>query len=139
MHKSVSQDILCQSCRLAAIAMGALRSSHKSTSKAYALLYAIMLLLLIGFFLTSLRTSTGITLDRLTNSHIRFQETLYLQSLEQAAKLCHAAQIASGDFVLDDDYKGGFEIVGDRVFLYIEAINRRTGQILRSTKDIALP
>lgn len=111
---------------------------RSKVSKAYALLYAAMFLLLISFFLTSLRTSTDITLDRLTNSHIRFQSALYLRSLEQVARICLASHITSGDFVLDADYSGGFEIIGDRVAMYIEAINRRTGQTIRSTKELTL-
>lgn len=116
-------------------------SSHSAPRalKAYALLYATMFLLLISFFLTSLRTSTGITLDRLTNSHIRFQSALYLRSLEQVARICLTSHITSGDFVLDADYSGGFEIIGHRVVMYVEAINRRTGQTIRSTKELIIP
>lgn len=111
-----------------------------STSRAYALLYAMMFLLLITFFIMQFRANTAITLDRITNAHIRFQSQLYLRSLEQMAKICRGEpKLSALDFTLDSGYVGGFEIIGDEAFLYVEALNRRTGQTLRSTKEITLP
>lgn len=115
-------------------------STPPSVKPAYALLYAMMFLLLITFFIMQFRANTAITLDRVINAHIRFQSQLYLQSLEQIARICRDdARLLALDFTLDSGYVGGFEIVGKQAFLYVEALNRRTGQILRSTKEIALP
>ncbi len=112
----------------------------RQTTRAYALIYATMLLLLISFILISLRTSTGITLDRITNAHIRFQSSLYLLSLEQIAKICkQKPDFTQADFYLDSGFFGGFEIDSDTAFLYVQATNLRTGQTLRSTKFIKFP
>lgn len=117
-----------------------IQSSPPGTRAAYALLYAMMFLLLITFFIMQFRANTAITLDRIVNAHIRFQSQLYLHSLEQAARICRDdPRLLALDFTLDSGYVGGFEIVGKQAFLYIEALNRRTGQILRSTKEITLP
>lgn len=112
------------------------------TSRAYALIYALFLLVLISYFVSSLRQNDGIKLDRIANSHIHFQSLLHIQSLDKIARIYATKQkphaSLTGRFDFGGGYVGGFEIVGKRAFLYVEAQNKRTSQILRQTKEITL-
>ncbi|OBV29446.1 hypothetical protein BKN38_02380 [Helicobacter sp. CLO-3] len=115
------------------------KSARAKLTSAYALIYAAMILLFVTFILSSLRNSSGIAIDRATNAHINFQSNLYLQSLERIARICAQKQgFLQAEFALDDGFVGGFEIQGSDAFLYIQALNRRTGQTMRATKTITL-
>ncbi len=108
-------------------------------TKAYALLYGAMLLILVGFFILNLRQIEGVKLDRISNSHIHFQSQLYLQSLQKIANLCIANnRFTQAHFDFGAGYEGGFELVNQTIYLYVQAQNKRTSQILRATREVSL-
>lgn len=125
-----------------------IRSKKPSSKKAFGLIYAAMFLVIVGLFLASIRTSSGVSLDRITNSHLRFQSSLYLRSLEDIALICaNKPHFHQGRFDFGNGYVGGFALqtqnigadTSTKAYLYVEAKNLRTGQILRSTKEVYLP
>lgn len=123
-------------------------TNQTTSKKAFGLIYAAMFLVIVGLFLASIRASSGVSLDRLTNSHLRFQSSLYLRSLEDIALICaNKPNFHQGRFDFGNGYVGGFALQTQHIgannstkaYLYVEAKNLRTGQILRSTKEIYLP
>lgn len=116
-----------------------LLAQKRCAKDAFGLIYAAMLLAIVGLFLANIRLSNGITLDRTTNSHLRFQSALYLRSLEDIARICaNKPNFTKGRFDFGGGYVGGFALRGDSAYLYVEAKNLRTGHILRATKEIPL-
>lgn len=125
-----------------------IHAQKQSSQNAFGLIYAAMFLVIVGLFLASIRTSSGISLDRITNSHLRFQSSLHLRSLEDIALICaNKPNFHQGRFDFGNGYVGGFALQTQHIganaqvkaYLYVEAKNLRTGQILRSTKEIYLP
>lgn len=125
-----------------------IHAKKQSSHNAFGLIYAAMFLVIVGLFLANIRTSSGISLDRITNSHLRFQSSLYLRSLEDIALICaNKPNFHQGRFDFGNGYVGGFALqtqhtgadTQTKAYLYVEAKNLRTGQILRSTKEIYLP
>lgn len=119
-----------------------INTKSSSTKGAFGLVYAAIFLAIVGLFLANARLSTSISLDRITNSHIHFQSVLYLQSLEDIARLCaNKPDFNQGRFDFGGGYIGGFSLQHkeSKAYLYVEGKNLRTGQILRATKEIYLP
>ena len=119
-------------------------TKSNSAKEAFGLVYAAIFLAIVGLFLANARLSTSISLDRITNSHIHFQSTLYLRSLEDIARLCaNKSDFTQGRFDFGDGYIGGFSLQHKdsmtKAYLYVEGKNLRTGQILRATREIYLP
>lgn len=120
------------------------KSARKALTIAFAresfgLIYAAILLAIVGLFLANMRLSNGMTVDRITNSHLRFQSALFLRSLEDIAQICaNKPNFTKGRFDFGGGYVGGFFLQGSSAYLYVEAKNLRTGQILRATKEILL-
>lgn len=117
--------------------------------RAYGVFYAIAVLLGIVYIsLASLRTQST-QIDRLLNSHISFQSSLFVQSLAQIATLCLQEydfdHCQSDFFVFNRDFSGGYSLKENKdnkngyyADIYIEAKNLRNARTLRTTAEVFL-
>lgn len=118
-----------------------------STHSAYGLFYAIAVLLgVIYISLATIRTQ-GTQIDRLLNTHIAFQSSLFVQSLAEIATLClqeyDFTHCQSDFFTFGRGFSGGYDLKEDKngenryyADIYVEAKNLRNAQMLRTTAEV---
>ncbi|MDO7252418.1 hypothetical protein [Helicobacter cappadocius] len=109
-------------------------------SKAQGLFYALMVLLAVAYISTASLRMQGVRIDAMSNSHLKYQSSLYVQSILEMAKLCLKTltkeQCDNDEFIFDKEYKGGYNLFdiddGYEIHIYIQAINLRTSQVQRT-------
>ncbi|PAF42936.1 hypothetical protein [Helicobacter sp. 11S03491-1] len=115
--------------------------------KAYGLIYALVILLGIAYIGRASLRQEGLWIDWISNSHLKFQSRLYVQSIAEMAALClkyYGFELCKSDKMIWGDYhKGGYDLSIDKngycwADVYVESQNLRTSQILRTTAKILL-
>ncbi|PAF54520.1 hypothetical protein BKH42_01015 [Helicobacter sp. 13S00482-2] len=115
--------------------------------KAQGLYYALIVLLAVAYISTASLRTQGLGIDMMSNTHLKYQSSLYTKSILEMAKLCLQAldfeRCNNDEFLFDAQYQGGYNIFrindGYEIHIYIQALNLRTSQIQRSLTRIYLP
>lgn len=116
--------------------------------KAFGLFYAIVALLAVAYISTASLRGQGVGIDMMNNLHLKYQSYLYTKSILKMAELClenlGEQECKSDEFVFDNQYKGGYDVLGAddkkyEIHIYIEAKNLRTSALQRTLTRVYLP
>ncbi|PAF49561.1 hypothetical protein BKH41_02540 [Helicobacter sp. 12S02232-10] len=107
---------------------------------AYIFLSALIVFLGIVYIVMNTLRHNETELDRISNSHLKFQSLLDARSILEMARLClqkYGVQACDFDEFMLGDSLGGYHLMEDKngdywIDIYVERKNLRTSQILRN-------